>query len=229
MKFFSIDRVMPSATRADKVRGVHVAIVIDNKDGGPDNPGYRLLVRIPAFSEQEKTFWARVAVPMAGNGRGTYFLPEVDDQVLVVFEHGFIGKPIVIGALWSKSQTPVELNKTGNNNTKLIKSRTGHRIIFDDADGAEMITIVDSTKKNKIVLDTKKNLFTIECAGDVEVKAKGDAVFHADTVKIGTSAEVTAKGAQALAHAGSNFTVKAGSLIEVSGTAITANVQKSAA
>ena len=91
---------------------------------------------------------------MGGTERGTYFLPENDDQLLVVFEHGDINRPIVIGALWSKKQEPVEVNESGKNNTKLIKSRAGHRIIFDDKEGAEKVTIVDKTKKNKIVLDT---------------------------------------------------------------------------
>jgi uncharacterized protein involved in type VI secretion and phage assembly len=69
---------------------------------------------------------ARIAIPMGGNGRGTYVLPEIEDQVLVVFEHGDIDRPIVSGGLWSNRQEPVEVNQSGKNNTKLIKSRSGH-------------------------------------------------------------------------------------------------------
>ncbi|TMQ07041.1 MAG: hypothetical protein E6J91_36575 [Deltaproteobacteria bacterium] len=111
-------------------------------------------MKLPWLNDQETTFWARIAVPMGGPDRGTYVLPEIEDQVLVVFEHGDINRPIVIGSLWSKKQEPVEVNQSGKNNTKLIKSRCGHRIIFDDKEGAEKITIVDNTEKNKIVLDS---------------------------------------------------------------------------
>ena len=145
----SVDRAMLQALRASKIRGVRLAIVADNKDGD-SNPGYRVKLKLPWLNEQETTFWARIALPMAGPDRGTYVLPEIDDQVLVVFEHGDIDRPIVIGALWSKKQEPVEVNQSGKNNTKLIKSRSGHRIIFDDKEAAEQITIVDGTKQNKI-------------------------------------------------------------------------------
>ena len=161
-----------------------------------DNPGYRVKVKYPWLTEQEKTYWARIAVPMGGNERGTYFLPEVDDQVLVVFEHGDINRPIVIGALWSKKQEPVEINESGKNNTKLIKSRAGHRIIFDDKEGAEKITIVDKTKKNKIVLDSANKVVKIECAGDIEVKAKANVIMHSEHARrSGPRAEFTGKSA----------------------------------
>src|SRR5512144_3041821 len=122
---------MPLAARAAKILGMQLTIVVDNKDGD-GNSGYRVKVKFPWLSEQETTYWARIAVPMTGAERGTYVLPEIDDQLLVVFEHGDINRPIIIGALWSKKQEPVEVNQSGKNNTKLIKSRAGHRIIFDD-------------------------------------------------------------------------------------------------
>src|SRR5882724_10715892 len=151
---------MPQALRASKIRGVQLGIVVDNKDGG-DNPGYRVKVKFPWMNDQESTFWARIAIPMGGPERGTYVLPEIDDQLLVVFEHGDINRPIVIGALWSKKQEPVEVNQSGKNNTKLIKSRAGHRVIFDDKDGAEKVTIVDKTKQNKVILDSVNKIVKI--------------------------------------------------------------------
>ncbi|HEX5064018.1 MAG TPA: phage baseplate assembly protein V, partial [Kofleriaceae bacterium] len=228
MTLFPIDRPMETALRAAKMRGVHLAIVVENKDGG-DNPGYRVCVKYPWMNEQEKSFWARIAIPMAGKERGTYFLPEVDDQLLVVFEHGDINKPIVIGALWSKKQEPVEINESGKNNTKLIKSRAGHRIIFDDKDGAEKITIVDKTKKNKIVLDSANKVVKIESAGDIEVKAAANVIMHSNALKVGTSDTFTAKGQQVLTHSGAAFGVKASSNITVNGAQVQINVVNSPA
>jgi uncharacterized protein involved in type VI secretion and phage assembly len=154
---------------------------------------------------------ARIAVPMAGPERGTYVLPEIDDQLLVVFEHGDVDRPIVIGAVWSKKQEPVEVNASGKNNTKLIKSRCGHRIIFDDKQGAEKITIVDKTKKNKIVLDSANKIVKIESDGDIEVIAKTNVIMHSNALKIGTKEGVTGKGASLLTHSAKAFGLKASS------------------
>ncbi|MBA3820767.1 MAG: hypothetical protein H0X17_17885, partial [Deltaproteobacteria bacterium] len=228
MTLFFLDRVMSHAQRASKMRGVYLAIVCDNKEGD-GNPGYRVKVKYPWMSEQEQTFWARIATPMGGKERGTYFLPEVDDQLLIVFEHGDIHRPIVIGAVWSKQQQPVEVNASGKNNTKLIKSRAGHRLIFDDKEGEEKITIVDSTKKNKIVIDSKNKVVKIECEGDIEVKAQSNIVMHSNALKIGTSQGVTGKGKSVLTHATSTFGVHAGSLIEITGSTVQINTGGGAA
>ena len=65
MTFLPTDRVMLQALRASKVRGVQLAIIVDNKDG-EGNPGYRVKVKFPWLNEQETTFWARIAIPMGG-------------------------------------------------------------------------------------------------------------------------------------------------------------------
>jgi len=218
----------PGAARPSKIRGVQLAIVVENADGG-DNPGYRVKLRLPWLSDQDSTFWARIAVPMGGGGRGTYVLPEIDDQVLVVFEHGDIHRPIVVGALWSKKQEPVEINGSGKNNTKLIKSRSGHRVIFDDKEGSEKIVIVDKTTKNKIVLDAANKVVKIESDGDIEVIAKANVIMHANALKIGTSQTVTGKGRSLLTHAAKTFGLKATSSITVGGGSTTINMSNAAA
>jgi phage baseplate assembly protein gpV len=226
--FPPVDRLMQQAQRGSKILGVRLAIVVDNKDG-EGNPGFRVKLKLPWLSEQDTTCWARIAIPMGGSGRGTYVLPEIDDQVLVVFEHGDIDRPIVIGALWSKNQEPVEVNQSGKNNTKLIKSRCGHRIIFDDKQGAERITIVDKTKKNKIVLDSVNKIIKIESDGDIEVQAKTNVILHANALKVGTSQGVTGKAASLLAHAAKTFGLKASSGITIGGGDTTINTSNAAA
>jgi phage baseplate assembly protein gpV len=226
--FLAIDRVMEQALRASKIRGLHLAIVVDNKDGA-GNPGYRVKVKFPWLNEQETSFWARIAVPMGGAGRGTYVLPEIDDQVLVVFEHGDINRPILVGSLWSKKQEPVEVNESGKNNTKLIKSRCGHRIIFDDKEGAENIVIVDKTKKNKIVLDSVNKVVKIESDGNIEVIAKTNVIVHSNALKVGTTEGITGKGRSLLTHAQKTFGLKATCSITIGGGNTTINVSNAAA
>ena len=215
-------------THTGKLRGVHLAIVVENKDGD-GNPGYRVKVKYPWLSEEEKAYWARIVVPMAGPDRGAYCLPELDDQVLVVFEHGDINRPLVLGALWSKKQEPVEVNASGKNNTKLIKSRSGHRIIFDDTEGAEKITIVDKTRKNKVVLDSVGKIVKIESDGDITIKSAANAIVHGNALKLGTSAKLTARGQQVLVHASSSFELKASRSVVVNGSSVTLNVSNSQA
>ena len=215
--------------RVGKVRGVRLAIVVDNKDGG-DNPGFHVKVKYPWMNDQDSSFWARIAVPMGGNDRGVYMLPEPDDQLLVVFEHGDIHRPIVIGAVWSSKQQPVENNTSGKNNTKLIKSRAGHRVIFDDKQGSEQVTIVDKTKKNKIVLDAANKVVTIESDADIEVKAKQNVIVHAQSLKLGTAETLTGKAESSLlVHAAQTFGLKASSQITIDGQNVTINVSNSPA
>src|SRR5471030_2814294 len=96
--FLPIDRMGPRAGRGAKLRGVHTAIVVENKDGG-DNPGFRVKVKFMWMQDQDTTFWARIALPMAGKDRGAFLIPEIDDQLLCVFEHGDVDRPIIIGAV----------------------------------------------------------------------------------------------------------------------------------
>jgi outer membrane protein OmpA-like peptidoglycan-associated protein len=219
---------LPPAFHGSKIRGVWLAIVVDNKDG-EGHPGYRVKLKFPWLAEQDTSFWARIAVPMGGSGRGTYVLPEIDDQVLVVFEHGDINRPIVVGALWSKQQEPVEANQSGKNNTKLIKSRCGHRIIFDDKQGAEKIIIVDKTKKNKLVLDSVNKIIKIESDGDVEVIAKTNVVMHANALKVGAKQSITGTAQSLLSHAQKTFGLKATSGITIGGGNTTINTSNAAA
>jgi len=100
--------------------GVTVGIVTNNKD--PDGLG-RVKATLPWMADQIETDWARVVTPMAGGSRGVYFLPEVDDEVLVAFEHGDPGSPYVLGGLWNGKDKPPESNSDGKNDLRTIKSR----------------------------------------------------------------------------------------------------------
>ncbi|ETX05496.1 MAG: hypothetical protein ETSY2_22635, partial [Candidatus Entotheonella gemina] len=98
--------------QANRVYGMVVAGVTNNQD--PEGLG-RVKVKFPWLSDRDESHWARIAMPMAGPERGFYFLPEVDDEVLVAFEHGLIEWPYVLGALWNGKDTPPESNGDGEN------------------------------------------------------------------------------------------------------------------
>jgi uncharacterized protein involved in type VI secretion and phage assembly len=170
------------------ITGVVIGIVTNNND--PDSLG-RVKVRFPWLSDTDESFWARVAAPMAGNGRGVYFLPEVDDEVLVMFDHGDVRFPYVIGSLWNgKDKAPAD-NSDGKNNVRVIQSRSGHRITLNDEDGNETLEIVDGSGKNSIVIDTANNRITISSDKDIALVApQGAVTISAQDVAIKASRDV---------------------------------------
>jgi phage baseplate assembly protein gpV len=186
--------------RADKLRGVFIGVITANTDEGGDSK-YKVKVNFPWLpGGKDTSYWARIVVPMAGKDMGTYCFPSVDDQVLVVFEHGDIRRPIVIGSMWSNKQKPPETNSSGKNNIREIKSDSGHRLIFDDTDGSERVILVDATGENKILLDAANDMVTVETAnGDIEMKASASgARLHGKTLNITTKDKLGGKGGMML-------------------------------
>lgn len=174
-----LDFVSSSET---KISGVVVGIVTNNKD--PDKLG-RVKVKFPWLSEEDESDWTRISSPMAGKERGIFILPDVDDEVLLVFDHGEIDKPYIIGSLWNGKDKPPETNSDGKNNIKIIKSRSGHTIKIDDTEGEEKIEIVDKGEENKICIDSSNKKISIECGGDIELSAtKGKITINAKEIEI---------------------------------------------
>lgn len=166
----------PDEQRTGRYYGVVVGIVTDNQD--PNNMA-RVRVSFPWLSDDNVSWWARIAVPMAGSGRGTYFLPEVNDEVLVAFEHGDVKSPYVVGALWNGQDAPPTNNSDGQNNLRLIHSRSGHLIRLDDTDGDEKIEVIDKTGGNKITIKSSDNSMSLECTGDMSLSCKGKMTLNA--------------------------------------------------
>ena len=109
----------------DRHPGVVTGIVKDLND--PEGQG-RIQLQFPWLSESQRSYWAPVAVPMAGKKRGMYYMPELDDEVLVAFEHGDFDHPYIVGFLWNGEQTP----PTNDTHRRLIHSVNGHEIeIYD--------------------------------------------------------------------------------------------------
>ena len=172
---------------ASRIYGVVVGLVTNNED--PEGLG-RVKVKFPWLSDEDESEWARVATPMAGNDRGIYFLPEVDDEVLVVFEHGDVRFPYIIGALWNGKDKPPATNENGKNNLRVIKSRSGHVIRLNDEEGQETIEIIDKTANNSIVIDTATNTIAITTNGDIILSAsQGKIELEAQNIEIKSSAD----------------------------------------
>jgi uncharacterized protein involved in type VI secretion and phage assembly len=168
--------------------GVYPAVVKDVQD--PDRQG-RVKVELPFLAAEDAApaqIWARLATMMAGADRGTWFIPEPSDEVLVAFAAGDPSRPVVVGALWNGSDAPPE-TMDANNNTRSVTSRSGHRLTFDDRAGAEKVVVetqgghtltLDDAAGGTVTLEHSNGAkITIDVSGKVEITANSRVVVNA--------------------------------------------------
>jgi uncharacterized protein involved in type VI secretion and phage assembly len=186
--------------------GVYPALVKDIVD--PDGEG-RVKVALPWSPDtgnDRYEAWARLATFMAGNNRGSWFIPDVDDEVLVAFEGGDVRRPYVVGALWNgKDQAPQSMDGGGRNYLKVLRSRNGVKITLDDHDGSETL-IAETPGGQKITLkdgaasvevaDSNGNSLRMESSG-ITLTTSASLTINASTVTVNASS-VTVTGATTL-------------------------------
>jgi uncharacterized protein involved in type VI secretion and phage assembly len=176
--------------------GVYPGLVTDIKD--PDNQG-RVKVRLPWLPDTAGAnceLWARLATFMAGNNRGSWFVPDVDDEVLLAFEAGDLRRPYVIGALWNGQDAPPEsMDGSGQNYRKVLRSRNGVKVTLDDQDGQETL-LLETPGGQKVTLkdgpgevlieDSNGNSVKLETAG-ITITASAKVTVNASTVAVSAS------------------------------------------
>jgi phage protein D len=133
----SLLSTLPPKTHLQPGQTLLVGLVTNNYD--PEGLG-RVRVKFPTLTMDHESQWARVVGLGAGIEKGFYCLPEVDDEVLVAFEHGDIHRPYIIGGVWNgKDKTVETVDNTiqqgqGQVSVRTIKTRTGHLIRFVEED-----------------------------------------------------------------------------------------------
>jgi len=123
----------------------------------PDGLG-RVQVHLPQLGGDNRSFWASVAAPMAGNKRGVFFQPELEDEVLVACESG-LEHLYVVGFLWNGQDRPPETDPKN----RVIVTPGGHEVRFEDTPGKKKVVIKSSGGLVITLDDTTKS---IELAGD---------------------------------------------------------------
>ena len=186
-----------------RIQGVVIGQVTNNND--PEGLS-RVKVEFPWLDEKVESDWARVASPGAGPERGMHWLPEVDDEVLVAFEHGDIHRPCVLGGLWSKPDAPPADNsavagENGKINQRTLMSSEGLNLTISDEPGSLAIAMSDRDGGNSITIKSDDKVIEILSGGDINIS--------------GAQGTITIEGQEIAVKATANMTIEAGQKLEI--------------
>ena len=190
--------------RMSNEKSLLIGVVTDLEDPDGEN---RVKVRIPAISEAEEGVWARIATLDAGDSRGTFFLPEIGDEVIVGFIQGDVSHPVILGML-NSSAKPAPLTAANDNDEKGYVSREKMKMIFNDKEkslkietpAGKKVTIseqdalikIEDENGNKITMDSGG--ITIEAAATLTLKGGSSVKVEAPSVSVNGSGTTEIKG-----------------------------------
>jgi phage protein D/phage baseplate assembly protein gpV len=164
----SLLSTLPPKTHLQPGQTLLVGLVTNNKD--PKGWG-RVKVKFPTLTMKDESHWARVVGLGASDDRGFYCLPEIDDEVLVGFEHGDIHRPYIVGGVWNGKDKTVETVddtiKNGKVRLRTIKTRTGHTIQFVEEDdmGSKAGIYIETNSGHRIDLNDSEKFIKLKTAG----------------------------------------------------------------
>ncbi len=216
----------PASGLLPAIQGLQIGVVSQLQDD-PDGEE-RILVQIPIIDNQEQGIWCRIASLDAGENRGAFFRPEIEDEVIIGFINDDPNDAIVLGMLHSSAK-PAPITAADDNHEKGFVTRSEMKILFDD----DKKTINISTPAGKhialdedagtiIIEDENSNVITIdsagilmESAGNIELKASGDVTIEGTNVNIAASAAFKAEGSSGAEVSSGATAVLKGSLVQI--------------
>lgn len=215
----SLLRLTGGASAPSVVHGVVTALVTDVDD--PESAG-RVKLRFPWLSDDYESWWARVAQLGAGDQRGAVWLPEVNDEVLVAFEHGDTRRPYVVGSLYNGVDLPRLGDGLVDASTGAIKrrgfvSRLGHRLVFLDDDPKSGVALVSGDDSLRIALKQSDTTISITSDGSVSITGSSEVTVTSDgSISLEAGSTLTLKGS-------GGVSIDGGPQVEVSGGVIKLN------
>jgi Rhs element Vgr protein len=201
------------------VNGLHIGVVtkLESDPQGED----RIQVRMPLVDKSAEGTWARIATLDAGKERGSFFRPELGDEVILGFINDDPRNPVVLGMLNSK-KLPAPLPAADDNNEKGFVTRSKIKLIFNDdkksvtveTPGGQSIVVDDDAgkvtikDKNNNQMEMSSDGITIESGADMKFKAKGDISIEGKGITVKASASLGLEGASSELKASGNTVVK---------------------
>ena len=227
-------RPLPASGTLTAVSGLQIGVVTQ-LESDPDGED-RIKVRIPLISTSEEGIWARISTLDAGASRGTYFRPEIGDEVIV----GFLGDdpryPVVLGMCHS-SNKPAPIPPSDNNHVKGYVSRESMKFTFDDevksitleTPGGNKLKVSDDDKGisledqngNKITLNDSG--ITLDSASDLILKAVGELKIEGMNTTLKASASLKAEGSASAEFSGASTTLKGSGTLTIQGGLVQIN------
>jgi Rhs element Vgr protein len=216
----------PAAAMLPAMEGLHIGVVT-KLEGDPDGED-RIQVRMPVVHKEDEGIWSRIATLDAGENRGTFFRPEIEDEVVVGFLNNDPRHAVVLG-MFNSSAKPAPLPASDDNHEKGYVSRSEMKMIFNDdkkainietpAGNKFLITEEDKAIKmedqhgNKFTMD--KDGIKLESSKDIVLKATGDFKLEGVNAEMKASVSFKAEGsAKAELSSGGSTTVK-GSMVQI--------------
>ena len=217
---------LPAAGLAAAVNGLQIGIVtqLENDPAGED----RILVRLPVVDSQGEGTWARVATLDAGENRGSFFRPEIDDEVIVGFINDNPNDAVVLGMM-NSSAKPAPLTAADDNHEKGFVTRSEIKFIFNDekksakleTPGGKKVTLDDDAgviqledeNGNKVVIDSSG--ITLDSPADINLKATGDINIEGMNVSAKANAQFKAEGSAGAEVSTSAIAVVKGSMVQI--------------
>jgi uncharacterized protein involved in type VI secretion and phage assembly len=204
--------------------GLYPALVTDLVD--PDRLG-RVQVSIPSLGQTGSGLrvWATLLTPYADDDQGFQALPEVGSQVVVGFEAGSEHRAYVVGACWNgREQLPTPATRT--NDKRVLKSRSGAVLEFDDTAGAAKVTVRTSSGHRLVLDDGAQEVtlqhangfgLTLSASGSVQLTANADVTITATAVTVNAptatfSGLVVCQGLQTPSVVSASYTPGAGNV-----------------
>ena len=182
--------------------GGHLGEVVDLNDPASLSRVQVRIMSVDGPTGHDAPIWARVACPFAGDNRGAFLLPDVGDEVLVIFQNGDPRFPVIVGGLWNGASQPPETISDGRNQKKVIRSKNGVKVTLDDQDGQEQF-IAETPGGQKVTLKDGPGAITIEDSNGNSVK------LETSGITVTASAKLTVNAPQVAVSAGM-VTVDAG-------------------
>lgn len=177
----------------------------------------RVKVQYSTRTVDVESDWAPVVAPMTGGNRGTYFPFEVGDSVLIALAGGDIYTPYVLGGLWNREAPPPIETDEEQTDLRIIRSRSGHELRFEDTPSGER-TELRSSGGHNILLDDPSGTVTVETDGGasrLQIDADGNVVVEGETlrltgatIELDASRSVTINGTQSVNVTGTNINIK---------------------
>jgi len=207
---------LPSASAQAGASSIAVAKVVSNTDQAGLGR-----VQIALRWNPGATWWARVAVPMAGPANGTYFMPQVHDEVLVAFNQSDMSEAYVIGCLWSAPRRPPKIGPRDPQNLRTIRTPAGHELLFDDQQNLVSLT---TAGKQRITLEPDhidvsagdgKSVLSLGSQGQITIRASQSITLEAPKVSVNGSSKLELSSATSASLSGGGLCEITAGLVKI--------------